>query len=57
MALDMKEIMGVFLRVGIQKVAPCHCTGDSSIALFKETYGKNFFQAGVGRIIQVEDPR
>jgi 7,8-dihydropterin-6-yl-methyl-4-(beta-D-ribofuranosyl)aminobenzene 5'-phosphate synthase len=54
---ETKGIIDAFLRMGIQKVAPCHCTGDSAIALFKKTYGENFIQAGVGRIIRVEGPR
>jgi 7,8-dihydropterin-6-yl-methyl-4-(beta-D-ribofuranosyl)aminobenzene 5'-phosphate synthase len=43
--------------MGIQKVVPCHCTGDLAIAMFKKAYGKNFVQAGVGRIIQLDGPR
>jgi 7,8-dihydropterin-6-yl-methyl-4-(beta-D-ribofuranosyl)aminobenzene 5'-phosphate synthase len=54
---EIKGIIDSFLRMGIQKVAPCHCTGDLAIAMFKKTYGKNFIQAGVGRIIQVEGLR
>jgi 7,8-dihydropterin-6-yl-methyl-4-(beta-D-ribofuranosyl)aminobenzene 5'-phosphate synthase len=49
---EIKGIIDAFLRMGIQKVAPCHCTGDLAIAMFKKAYGKNFVQAGVGRIIQ-----
>jgi 7,8-dihydropterin-6-yl-methyl-4-(beta-D-ribofuranosyl)aminobenzene 5'-phosphate synthase len=54
---EIKGIIDAFLRMGIQKVAPCHCTGDLTIAMFKKAYGKNFIQAGVGRIIQLEGPR
>ena len=54
---EIKGIIDAFLRMGIQKVAPCHCTGDLAIAMFKKAYGKNFVQAGVGRIIQCDGPR
>jgi len=54
---EIKGIIDAFLRMGIQKVGPCHCTGDLAIAMFKKAYGKNFIQAGVGRIIQLEGPR
>jgi 7,8-dihydropterin-6-yl-methyl-4-(beta-D-ribofuranosyl)aminobenzene 5'-phosphate synthase len=54
---EIKGIIDAFLRMGIQKVAPCHCTGDLAIALFRKAYGENFIQAGAGRIIQVEGPR
>jgi 7,8-dihydropterin-6-yl-methyl-4-(beta-D-ribofuranosyl)aminobenzene 5'-phosphate synthase len=51
---EIKGIIGAFLRMGIQKVAPCHCTGDRAMAMFKSEYGENFIQAGVGRIIEIE---
>jgi 7,8-dihydropterin-6-yl-methyl-4-(beta-D-ribofuranosyl)aminobenzene 5'-phosphate synthase len=50
-----KEIKGIieeFQRMGIQKVAPCHCTGDRAMAMFKREYGGNFIRAGTGSIIK-----
>jgi 7,8-dihydropterin-6-yl-methyl-4-(beta-D-ribofuranosyl)aminobenzene 5'-phosphate synthase len=49
---EMKGIIEAFLRMGIQKVAPCHCTGDRAMAMFKSEYGENFIKAGVGTIIE-----
>lgn len=54
---EIKGIIDSFLRMGIQKVAPCHCTGDLAMAMFKKTYGRNFIQAGVGRVIQAGGPK
>lgn len=51
---EIKGIIDTFLRVGIQKVAPCHCTGDRAMAMFKSEYGENFIRAGAGRIIKTE---
>jgi len=51
---EIKGIIEAFLKMGIQKVAPCHCTGDRAMAMFKDAYGKNYIQAGVGKIIQIE---
>lgn len=45
------EIIAEFQRLGVQKVAPCHCTGDRAIGLFDEVYGENFIQSGVGKIL------
>jgi 7,8-dihydropterin-6-yl-methyl-4-(beta-D-ribofuranosyl)aminobenzene 5'-phosphate synthase len=39
--------------MGIQKVAPCHCTGDRAKAMFKSKYGENFVKAGAGCIIKL----
>ncbi|MGQ9509762.1 MAG: MBL fold metallo-hydrolase [Thermodesulfobacteriota bacterium] len=53
---EIKGIIEAFRRMGIQKVAPCHCTGDSAMAMFKREYGENFIRAGVGSIINIENP-
>jgi len=37
-------------ELGVQKVGPCHCTGDRTIKLFKEIYREDFVPVGVGRI-------
>jgi len=49
---EIKGIIDAFQRMGIQKVAPCHCTGDRAMAMFKREYGANFIKAGVGSIIK-----
>jgi 7,8-dihydropterin-6-yl-methyl-4-(beta-D-ribofuranosyl)aminobenzene 5'-phosphate synthase len=49
---EIKGIIDAFQRMGIQKVAPCHCTGDRAMAMFKSEYGENFIKAGVGSIIK-----
>jgi len=51
-----KEIEGIiseFRRLGVQKVAPCHCTGEQAIKMFRQEYGEDFIQAGVGRVIRI----
>jgi 7,8-dihydropterin-6-yl-methyl-4-(beta-D-ribofuranosyl)aminobenzene 5'-phosphate synthase len=53
---EIKGIIDAFQRIGIQKVAPCHCTGDRALAMFKREYGEHFIKAGVGRIINIEKP-
>ena len=49
---EIRGIIDTFLRMGIQKVAPCHCTGDRAMAMFKREYGENFIKAGTGCIIK-----
>jgi 7,8-dihydropterin-6-yl-methyl-4-(beta-D-ribofuranosyl)aminobenzene 5'-phosphate synthase len=49
---EIKGIVEAFLRMGIQKVAPCHCTGDTAMAMFKREYGENFIKVGAGSIIK-----
>jgi metal-dependent hydrolase (beta-lactamase superfamily II) len=42
------------METGSSKVAPRHCTGERAIARFAAEYGDGFVQAGVGRVIAIE---
>jgi 7,8-dihydropterin-6-yl-methyl-4-(beta-D-ribofuranosyl)aminobenzene 5'-phosphate synthase len=44
----IKEIIGEFRRLGVQQVAPCHCTGDQARKLLSESYVEAFHACGVG---------
>ncbi len=51
-----KEIEGIvseFRRLGVRKVAPCHCTGEQAIKMFRQEYGEDFIQAGAGKVIRL----
>jgi 7,8-dihydropterin-6-yl-methyl-4-(beta-D-ribofuranosyl)aminobenzene 5'-phosphate synthase len=52
---ELAAVLVDFRRLGVEMVAPCHCTGDRAIDMFAEEYGENFIQAGVGKIIYIED--
>jgi len=51
---DIKKIIEEFKNLGVQKVAPCHCSGDRTRELFREAYKDNFIENGVGKIIKVK---
>ncbi len=52
---EIGTIIEDFQRLGVQKVAPCHCSGDVARRLFEETYGEDFIPAGVGSRLEVRD--
>lgn len=39
------------LRLGVRKVAPCHCSGDEARKLFEDYFGENYIDCGVGKNI------
>ena len=51
---EISAILADFRGLGVEKVAPCHCTGERAIALFADEYGQAFIQAGVGTIITID---
>ena len=51
---SINSILSSFREVGVEKVAPAHCTGDQAIAMFAAEYGEDYIKAGVGKIFQIE---
>jgi 7,8-dihydropterin-6-yl-methyl-4-(beta-D-ribofuranosyl)aminobenzene 5'-phosphate synthase len=37
--------------LGIVKCGATHCTGDKQIQMFKDSFGDNYFELGVGNAI------
>ncbi len=54
-AAELDDIVEDFRRIGVQKVAPCHCSGDLARQRFEESYGEDFIVAGVGSVLEVRD--
>ncbi|MFZ2097774.1 MAG: MBL fold metallo-hydrolase [Anaerolineales bacterium] len=51
---EIGSILKNFRRMGVEKVGPCHCSGDLAMAMFAAEYGENFIQVGVGKILEVQ---
>lgn len=49
----IESVVDSFLQLGVEKVAPCHCSGENARGLFRERYGDNYIESGVGRRIVV----
>ena len=49
--LKLTGVIKEFRHMGVQKVAPSHCSGDRCRELFKEEYSEDYIESGVGRII------
>ena len=47
----LRSIIKGFRDIGVQKVAPSHCSGDRCRELFKEEYKEDYVESGVGKII------
>jgi 7,8-dihydropterin-6-yl-methyl-4-(beta-D-ribofuranosyl)aminobenzene 5'-phosphate synthase len=53
-AQELAAIVAEFRNLGVERVAPCHCTGDRAIAVFRQEYQEDFIEAGAGRVIQAD---
>jgi len=54
MSLGLNAIVEGFKKMGVEKVAPCHCTGERAINLFKERFKEDFIRVGAGLKIEIE---
>jgi len=48
---QLKGIIEGFRDLGVQKVAPSHCSGDRCRELFRQEYGENYVEGGAGKTI------
>jgi 7,8-dihydropterin-6-yl-methyl-4-(beta-D-ribofuranosyl)aminobenzene 5'-phosphate synthase len=51
---QLEKIIADFRVLGVEKVGPCHCTGELARQTFKLGYGNDFLDVGVGRLIEFE---
>jgi 7,8-dihydropterin-6-yl-methyl-4-(beta-D-ribofuranosyl)aminobenzene 5'-phosphate synthase len=48
-ASKIDSIIDSFEQLGVERVAPCHCSGDTARRLFRDHYGEGYVECGVGR--------
>lgn len=53
MGVQIKEIIADCRELGVKKVGATHCTGGRAIQMFREEWGENFVELGVGRKISI----
>ncbi len=47
----VNKIIANFKQLNVQKVSPCHCSGEQAQELFKKNYNENYLHVGVGKVI------
>ncbi len=50
---EIKSVIDETGRLGILKVAPSHCSGDSAREMFRNFYNKNYIEIGAGKVIRI----
>lgn len=50
---QVKKVIKELKKMGVEKIAPSHCTGQSAIYLFKEAWGKDFIEGGCGAVLSI----
>jgi 7,8-dihydropterin-6-yl-methyl-4-(beta-D-ribofuranosyl)aminobenzene 5'-phosphate synthase len=50
---DINKIIKELKSLGVQKVAPSHCTGDKAMKLFRQAWQDNYIEGGLGAVIDI----
>jgi 7,8-dihydropterin-6-yl-methyl-4-(beta-D-ribofuranosyl)aminobenzene 5'-phosphate synthase len=50
---EIEEIAARFRVLGVEKVGPCHCSGDKCSLIFAKEYQDDFIKIGAGKEIKV----
>ena len=50
----IRSIIEDLRKLGVRKVGPCHCSGDSARKLFREAYGEDYVDVHVGAVVRIE---
>jgi 7,8-dihydropterin-6-yl-methyl-4-(beta-D-ribofuranosyl)aminobenzene 5'-phosphate synthase len=50
---EIQSIISRLKTLGVEKVGPSHCTGEAATALFRQAWGKDFVEAGLGAVIEL----
>ncbi len=49
----LESVISGFQELGMACVGPCHCSGDAARRLFREAYGDEYIDVGVGTVLDV----
>jgi 7,8-dihydropterin-6-yl-methyl-4-(beta-D-ribofuranosyl)aminobenzene 5'-phosphate synthase len=52
---SIEGIIEIFLKLGVEKVAPCHCSGDRARKLFEKHFGSSCIPSGAGKEFTVTE--
>ncbi|MEN6427771.1 MAG: MBL fold metallo-hydrolase [Phycisphaerales bacterium] len=55
MSRKVRQIIAGFRTCGVRCVAPTHCSGEKTREQFREAYGQQFIEVGVGKSINLSD--
>lgn len=56
LGMDREQLQGIvhdLKQEGVARIAPSHCTGDAAIAMFRQEWGENFVEGGLGAVIKI----
>ena len=53
--IQINGIINDLKKLGVKKVGPSHCTGEMAIERFRDAWGRDFVNAGLGAILHISN--
>jgi 7,8-dihydropterin-6-yl-methyl-4-(beta-D-ribofuranosyl)aminobenzene 5'-phosphate synthase len=50
---EVRYVAEQLLRLGVERIAPCHCTGDAATAILRDAFGERFVEVSAGNQVRV----
>ncbi|MEW5827107.1 MAG: MBL fold metallo-hydrolase [Candidatus Bipolaricaulota bacterium] len=50
---EVRHAADQLLRLGVARIAPCHCTGDAAAGILRDAFGNRFTEVAAGNRIEV----
>jgi 7,8-dihydropterin-6-yl-methyl-4-(beta-D-ribofuranosyl)aminobenzene 5'-phosphate synthase len=50
---QVRDVIERLKESGVRRAAPCHCSGDGAIGLFRESFPDGFLPCSVGQVIRI----
>jgi 7,8-dihydropterin-6-yl-methyl-4-(beta-D-ribofuranosyl)aminobenzene 5'-phosphate synthase len=52
-ASEIESVIAQLQDLGVERIAPCHCTGDQAIRMFAAGFGASYIPVGAGAMLSV----
>ena len=50
---EIEAVIAELQDLGVEQIAPCHCTGDEAMRMFASAFGDGYVPVGVGTVVSV----
>jgi 7,8-dihydropterin-6-yl-methyl-4-(beta-D-ribofuranosyl)aminobenzene 5'-phosphate synthase len=51
-AATLPRVVSGLVELGVERIAPCHCTGERAVALLATAFGEKYERCGVGLVLK-----
>jgi len=50
---EVRYVAEQLLHLGVERIAPCHCTGDAATAILRDAFGERFVEVSAGNQVRI----